>query len=374
MEVTAVPRKNRRKARFYLRQQPKPQHDIRLLRPLTLPLGERFETLEDVHKYSIASEQQLDISTRREDQRLADQLHECRTSHQRCGLPSCPICARLFRIWFIGELLRIVEEVGAAQVHIETVLLAQAPYDKIEVLDVKRYDALLRKRLNRNGLADAGIIGGYENIYRAKSKIWMMHLNLVMIGGNVEDIRAFEDFTFRAKRRTRDHLLRVLASTISESAVQKITTANGSGFICGALAWRRRAALEFFTAELRRRHRVTSAKTATKYRYTAARLLVVRYLPQVLLSSANSAPMLETGLSVGLEIVFFTNPSFTSGYWLTWPSILCRIGGFVSFGGLLATAPPEALGALPIMSSMILSPTKFSLRALPRQTSYLAMS
>jgi hypothetical protein len=65
--------------------------------------------------------------------------------------------------------------------------------------------------------------------------------------------------------------------------------------------------------------------------------------------------MLETGLSVGLEIVFFTNPSFTSGYWLTWPSILCRIGGFVGFGGLLATAPPEALGSigLPITSCMI---------------------
>ena len=41
------------------------------------------------------------------------------------------------------------------QVHIETILLAQAPHDQIDSLDVKGYDALLRKRLSRNGLADA---------------------------------------------------------------------------------------------------------------------------------------------------------------------------------------------------------------------------
>jgi hypothetical protein len=204
-----VPRKNRRKAQFYLRQRPKPQHDIRLLRPLTSPLGERFETLEDVHKYSIASEQQLDISTRREDQRLADDLSECRTSDRNCGLPSCPICARLFRIWFIGELLRIVEKVGAAQVHIETVLLAQAPHDQIGTLDVKGSDALLRKRLSRNGLADAAVIGGYENIYRAQSKSWILHLNLVIIGGKVEAIRAFEN-TFSKSQLQKPTMLQTL--------------------------------------------------------------------------------------------------------------------------------------------------------------------
>ncbi len=37
-------------------------------------------------------------------------------------------------------------------------------------------------------------------------------------------------FAFRANRRTRDHLLRVLASATSGSEVQNITIANGSGF------------------------------------------------------------------------------------------------------------------------------------------------
>jgi hypothetical protein len=204
-----MPKSIRRRMPFYLRSGPKPQHNIRLLRPHLLPLGERFETLEDVYRYSQDSEEKLAVSDRREDRRLADDLNECRTSDRNCGSPSCPICARLFRIWYIGELLRIVEEVGAAQVYIETILLAQAPYDKIDVLDVKRYDALLRKRLNRNGLGDAAVIGGYENVYRAKSKIWMMHLNLVIIGGNVEDIRAFED-TFSKSQIQKPTILQML--------------------------------------------------------------------------------------------------------------------------------------------------------------------
>jgi hypothetical protein len=177
---------------FYVRKKPKPEHDIRLIRPPTLPLGERFETLEDVREYTIASELKLDLSARRQDHCLADRLNECRKSRQRCGLPCCPICARLFRIWFIGELLRIIEGVGASSVHIVTALLKEARYDRIEHLDVKAYDAMLRKRLSRNGLDDAAVIGGYENVYLARKKSWMLHINLVIVGGAVEAVQRFK--------------------------------------------------------------------------------------------------------------------------------------------------------------------------------------
>jgi hypothetical protein len=224
VEDSIMPKSNRRRMPFYLRDEPKPQHDIRLLRPRSLPLGERFETLEDVEKYSRDSEEKLALSDCREDLRLANDLSECRTSDRGCGLPSCPICARLFRIWFISELLRIVEKVGADQVRIETILLAQAPHDQIDSLDVKGYDALLRKRLNRNGLADAAIIGGYENIYRAKLKIWMMHLNLVIIGGNVEAIRAFEN-TFSKSQLQKPTMLQTLEDFKRQlSYILKFTT------------------------------------------------------------------------------------------------------------------------------------------------------
>jgi hypothetical protein len=88
--------------------------------------------------------------------------------------------------------------------------------------------------------------------------------------------------------------------------------------------------------------------------YTAPRLLVVRYLAQALLTSANSASMPEAGFRVGLEIVFFTKAFFSSGYRLSEPTILCRIGEIVGVGGASATDPTEALGSigLAIMFSM----------------------
>jgi hypothetical protein len=117
-----MPKKNRRKAPFYRRRKPKPEHDIRLLRPPSLPLGERFETLQDARRYSLHSECKLDLSTHQQDQ-LSNHLYECRTLAQRCDQPYCSLCARRFRIWFIGELLRIIGNIGSAQVYILTILL-----------------------------------------------------------------------------------------------------------------------------------------------------------------------------------------------------------------------------------------------------------
>ena len=37
---------NCRRTPFYLRREPKPKYDIRLLRPASFPLGSRFETVD----------------------------------------------------------------------------------------------------------------------------------------------------------------------------------------------------------------------------------------------------------------------------------------------------------------------------------------
>ena len=124
---------------------------------------------KNVRQYSLDSEHRLDLSARQPDN-LADRLNECRKSHQRCGQSFCPICARLFRIWFIAELLRIIDSSRTAPVYILTTLLAEAPYNAIDLLNVKAFDATLRKRLSRSGLDDAAVIGGYEIIYRARPK------------------------------------------------------------------------------------------------------------------------------------------------------------------------------------------------------------
>ena len=228
-----MPKKNRRRAPFYRRRKPKPEHDIRLLRPNSLPLGERFETLQDARRYSLDSEYKLDLLTHQQDQ-LSDHLYECRTLAQRCDQPYCPLCARPFRIWFIGELLRIIENIGSGPVYILTILLEEASYDEIHRLNVKGYDAELRKRLSRNGLGDAAIIGGYEIIYRAKSKTWMLHTNLVIIDGTIEAIEQF-----KATFSDSDIEKPVLIETLEDLAIQlsyilKFTTYHRPFKQCGS--------------------------------------------------------------------------------------------------------------------------------------------
>jgi hypothetical protein len=227
-----MPKKNRRKTPFYRRRKPKPEYDIRLLRPASLPLGERFETLEDVRRYSLNSECKLDLST--PQQHLSNRLNECRTLNQRCDQPHCPICARQFRVWFIGELLRITDNIGSAPVYILTILLEEASYDEIHRLHVKAYDAELRKRLSRNGLGEAVVIGGYEIIYRAKPKTWVLHINLVIIGGMIEAVEKFKE-TFADSDIEKPVLIEKLEDPPKQlSYVSKFTTYHRPFKQCGS--------------------------------------------------------------------------------------------------------------------------------------------
>jgi hypothetical protein len=228
-----MPKKNRRKAPFYRRRKPKPEHDIRLRRPSSLPLGERFETLQDARRYSLDSEHKLDLLAPQQDQ-LSNYLNECRTLAQRCDQPYCSLCARPFRVWFIGELLRIIESIGSEPVYTLTILLEAASYDEICRLDVKGYDAELRKRLSRNGLAEAVVIGGYENIYRARTKTWVLHINLVIIGGTIKAVEKFKATFFDS-----DIEKPVLIETLENLAIQlsyvlKFTTYHRPFKQCGS--------------------------------------------------------------------------------------------------------------------------------------------
>jgi hypothetical protein len=227
-----MPKKNRRKAPFYRRRKPKSEHDIRLLRPPSLPLGERFETLEDVRRYSLDSEYKLDLSTHQQD--LSNHLNECRTLDQLCDQPYCSLCARIFRVWFIGELLRIIDNIGSAPVYILTILLEEASYDEIHRLDVKAYDAELRKRLSRNDLGDAAVIGGYEIIYRARSKTWVLHTNLLIIGGAIKAIKQFKA-TFSNSDIEEPVLIEELEDPLKQlSYVLKFTTYHRPFKQCGS--------------------------------------------------------------------------------------------------------------------------------------------
>jgi hypothetical protein len=172
---------------FWRRRKPPVKYDIALLRPETLAKGERFETPQDARRESARSETSL-RSAQRGSNALADTLSDCRNGHYHCEQPFCPICARDFRRWLIGQLLRITR--GNTRVHIYTVLLQEAAADNISELDPAPYRHSLRKRLQRSGL-DVPVIGGFEVVYKAKRKVWVLHINLVVVGGDKEAHKKF---------------------------------------------------------------------------------------------------------------------------------------------------------------------------------------
>jgi hypothetical protein len=171
----------RKKPLFWRRNKPNPKYDIAVLRPANMPRGQRFETLADARNESERSEKLL-LSFSGGNKVIGEYLQECRAGDYECNETFCPICGRVFRRWFIGELLRVTK--GCDHVHIYTVLLKEAARDKIDELDPAPFRAFIRKRLERSHLGNVPVIGGFEIVYKAKRRTWVLHANLVVIGGN----------------------------------------------------------------------------------------------------------------------------------------------------------------------------------------------
>jgi hypothetical protein len=173
---------------FWRHRKPLAKYDITLLRPETLPKSKRFETTQDTRRESTRSERLL-TSCRQGNKALAKTLCDCRNGRYHCDQPFCPICARRFRRWLTGRLLRSVG--SSASVTIYTILLQEAPSENITELHPTPFRHLLRKRLQRAGL-NVPVIGGFEVVYKAKRKIWVLHINLVIVGGDKEAHERFK--------------------------------------------------------------------------------------------------------------------------------------------------------------------------------------
>jgi hypothetical protein len=179
------------RAAFWERGKPARRYDIAALRPTSLPKGKRFETIDDCDQESLRSEQLLP-SPKLGRSTFRQYLSECRDGDYDCHQTYCPRCARTFRRWFIGEVLR-VSEGQRRPVHMATVLLEAAPSDKIDTLDPEQHRAQLRKRLRKAGLGETPVVGGFEMVYRARDKLWLLHINLVIVGGTKKALEKFKD-------------------------------------------------------------------------------------------------------------------------------------------------------------------------------------
>jgi hypothetical protein len=160
------------------RRKPPKSRDMNLLKPPSLSKNERFETVTDAGTESLRSEGVLEKVDRASRQRVY--LHDCRAGHYHCEQTYCPLCARDFRRWFIGEALRVVNLSHSAG-HVMTVLLAKS--HNIHDLNPTDYRPLIRRRLAQAGLQGVPVIGGFEIVYRAQDKSWILHINLLFLGG-----------------------------------------------------------------------------------------------------------------------------------------------------------------------------------------------
>jgi hypothetical protein len=181
---------SRRKLPYWRRNIPFALFDMAKLRPKELPRGERFETPSDARNESLRSEQLL--ARHRQGNVYRDVLRDCREGHYHCEKTYCPGCARTFRRYITGETLRLHSE-SRTKAWVLVILLEAAPRGKLRDLQIDRYCHSLRKRLVRAGLRNVPVIGGFEMIYRARSKEWVLHVNLVMFGGDEKAIAKFQE-------------------------------------------------------------------------------------------------------------------------------------------------------------------------------------
>ena len=181
---------NRKKPPFWRRKKPSKKYDIARLRPSSLPRGRRFETEEDAIKESERAEV-LFRTHAGHSKKLANKLRDCREGDITCDKPQCPICARKYRQWLTGQLLRLANNTNKP-IDFLTVLLEQAPAAEIDSLSPKSWDATLRKRLAKAGLSKVSVIAGYEMYYKAPIKSWILHANLIITDGPPQALDAFK--------------------------------------------------------------------------------------------------------------------------------------------------------------------------------------
>ena len=151
--------------------------DICLLRPPSLPPGERFETLIDATGIDNANIARL-LNFRPD---LAAEIERCDEEGECATLPISARAARRYRRYFTAELLRIAEErEGPHQT--ATIYLRAFPAGELEAADLKLGHGVLRKTLQRSGFEGSILIGGTEIAWTTRHNLWILHCHLLAIG------------------------------------------------------------------------------------------------------------------------------------------------------------------------------------------------
>ena len=171
------PRQPRRPAgaRAFWQDVPIPKsRDICLLRPPSLPRGERFETLSDAARIDDANIARL-LNSRPD---LAAEIERCDEEGECASLPISARAALRYRRYFTAELLRIAEErKGPHQT--ATIYMRAFSAGELEAADLKLELEVLRKTLDRSHFKGLILLGGTEVAWLARHNLWILHCHLL---------------------------------------------------------------------------------------------------------------------------------------------------------------------------------------------------
>ena len=146
------------------------------------------ETVEDANWYRKKNLLALRKCQGAED--LVDDISRC-SDARPCKQILCPICARLYRIWFAANALRWFSraEKRCLSTKILVVRLRQASDQDLPPISIARLHGQLRKRLRRAGISR--VIGGTEASYNELDGMWTLHSHLLLFDADPIAIAAF---------------------------------------------------------------------------------------------------------------------------------------------------------------------------------------
>jgi len=146
------------------------------------------ETVEDANRYRKKNLSALRKCEGAED--LVDDISRC-SDARPCKQILCPLCARLYRIWFAENTLRWFyrAEKRYLSAKILVVRLQQASDRDLPQISIAGLHARLRKRLRRAGIFR--VIGCTEASYNAPDGMWTLHFHLLLFDADPAAIAAF---------------------------------------------------------------------------------------------------------------------------------------------------------------------------------------
>jgi hypothetical protein len=164
-------------ARAFWQDVPIPKsRDVSLLRPPTLPRGQRFETLADAAKIDQANIDRL-LNSRPD---LAAEIERCDEEGEGAALPISARAACRYRRYFTAELLRVAREIEGPH-QIATIFLRRFPPGELGAANLELAHEALRKTVQRSGFQGSVLIGGTEIAWLNHHSRWILHVHLLAI-------------------------------------------------------------------------------------------------------------------------------------------------------------------------------------------------